>query len=501
MSLRNDWVILKKVINTINESIMICDHQGNLILYNDACQRQECMLREQVIGRNVTNVYKLTEDTSQMLQAIKLRKPLLDVHFNYTTFTGRNFNTICSTYPLFENDKVVGAVSVTRECSKIKELSDKIIDLQEVLYKKTRQSVSVKSNHSTKYTFKDIIGQEKSFTQMINSARKVAMIDFPILIYGETGTGKELLAQSIHNASNRHRHPFIAINCAAIPENLLEGLLFGTVKGAFTEAIDRPGLFEQANGGTLLLDEINSMSIGLQAKLLRVLQENIIRRVGATNDIYIDVRVITNINVEPFIAIQKQLLRSDLYYRLGVVYIKIPPLRHHREDISLLLKEFINKNNFKLMKNVLGISPDVMDIFMKYEWPGNIRELQHCIESAMVMIRQDETIIQPEHLPIHICQNLNIEQQKDEDDFQQKQPSIHIDKNKDTDAQRKEFFNIAFEKGLLSDRIEEVEKQIILLELEKNHWNISRTSKQLGLKRQSLQYRMKKYNIKLECPV
>ena len=186
------------------------------------------------------------------------------------------------------------------------------------------------------------------------------------MIYGETGTGKELLAQSIHNASRRADGPFLAINCAALPENLLEALLFGTEKGVYTGAEHRTGLFEQANGGTLLLDEINSMNISLQAKLLRVLQDGVIRRVGGNTEIHVDVRVLSNINIPPYQAIAENKLRRDLYYRLGVVNIHIPALKDRKEDIALLCKHFIINYNKKFRKNVRNVDYNVLEKFYHY---------------------------------------------------------------------------------------------------------------------------------------
>ncbi|SKC39664.1 regulatory protein, Fis family [Maledivibacter halophilus] len=232
------------------------------------------------------------------------------------------------------------------------------------------------------------------------------------------------------------------------------------------------GLLEQATNGTLLLDELNSMSMGLQSKLLRVLQEGTVRRVGAVEEIPIDVRIITNINMEPTLAIQKQKLREDLFYRLSVVYLKIPPLRQRKDDIPLLAKMFIIKYNRELSKNVSSLSPEVMDMFMKYSWPGNIREFQHSIESAMNIMSKHETIVLPKHLPEHILNKLDEKL------------------NQNTNV------NLSLQIEPLSNTMEALEEQVILMALQRNNWNISHTARQLDIKRQSLQYRMKKYCIK-----
>ncbi len=290
------------------------------------------------------------------------------------------------------------------------------------------------------------------------------------MIYGETGTGKELFAQSIHNASRRSDGPFLAINCAAIPDNLFEGLLFGTEKGAYTGAESRAGLFEQANEGTLLLDEINSMNMLLQSKLLRVLQEGTLRRVGGSKNIHIDVRVISNTNIPPREAIKNKELRQDLFYRLGVVNINIPPLREHKEDIPLLSKSFILCFNEKLMKNVSNIDRATLEIFNAYQWPGNIRELEHVIEHAMSIIptRQISTIT-PDYLPDYI---LNFPP-----------TTLHTD--------QRDQGNI----NTLNSAVQMTEYQVLRNALLENNCNITRTASFFGVSRQNLQYRIKRCGI------
>ena len=224
--------------------------------------------------------------------------------------------------------------------------------------------------------------------------------DSAVLVLGETGTGKELVVQAIHNASRRRTKPFVAQNCAALPETLLESILFGTIRGSFTGAENRPGLFEIANGGTLFLDELNAMPPSLQAKLLRVLQDGMVRRIGDAKLRPVDVRIITAMNEKPFEAMRKGSLREDLYYRINVVTIGLPPLRERRDDCLLLSQHFISHYNRVFGRKVIGLSESTWDVFKTYDWPGNVRELQHALEGAMNII--DGDIILPEHLPAHI---------------------------------------------------------------------------------------------------
>ncbi len=468
----NKCDILENIINSMDEAIVACDNKGKIMVYNDANQKLDNLYRKNVLGRSIVNVYNIKKEDSLLFKVMKQKKPILDKHQDYSTLTGKKLNIMCSTYPLFKDNEVIGCFSVLKDYSKIKELSEKIVDLQQKLYKTSSKTTNKHTPvKSTKYTFKDIVGASQQLKKTVRWAKRAAETDSPILIYGETGTGKELFAQSIHAASKRSNNPFIAINCAAIPENLLEGILFGTVKGSFSGAIDRPGLFEQANSGTLLLDELNSMSQNLQSKLLRVIQEGAVRRVGGIKEIPVDVRIITNINLEPALAIKQQKLREDLYYRLSVVYLKVPPLRHRKEDIPILAKTFISKYNKKLSKNVTNLSSETMNIFMRYSWPGNIREFQHSIESAMNIIEDNEKIILQHHLPEHILNNL------------------------DNNFNKKDSLNISLDIEDLSTSMETVEKYILLHCLQENNWNISRTARQLNIRRQSLQYRIKKYDI------
>jgi len=291
------------------------------------------------------------------------------------------------------------------------------------------------------------------------------------MLYGETGTGKELFAQSIHNASRRAKRPFIAINCAAIPETLLESMLFGTEKGAYTGAESREGLFEQADGGTLLLDEINSMDLSLQSKLLRVLEDGMIRRVGGVQNIHVDVRVLSNSNVPPLQAVEQKLLRQDLYHRLGVVNITIPPLRERKQEIMLLVKNFIVHYNKKMLKSVANIDVQTLELFHAYDWPGNVRELQYAIESAMNLIPDDSSHITPEFTPEHIQMAVNGELYSH--DESEEAPTIE---------------SVMREAG----------QRFLRMKLQDNGCNISKTAQMLGLTRQNLQQRMKRLHVALE---
>ncbi|HSB07675.1 MAG TPA: sigma-54 dependent transcriptional regulator [Thermodesulfobacteriota bacterium] len=250
----------------------------------------------------------------------------------------------------------------------------------------------------TKYEFKNVIGQTPSMVQVYKTIAKVADTKSTVLLCGESGTGKELIARSIHDNSPRNPRPFIPVDCASLVENLLESELFGHVRGAFTGAVGpKKGLFEEAEGGTLFLDEVANISLSMQTKLLRFLQEHEIKRVGGTESVKVDVRIIsaTNQQLEPLVKDGK--FREDLFYRLNVITIILPPLRERKEDIPLLANHFVQKFTEEYQKSISHISPEALDIFMQYSWPGNVRELENTIERAVIF--SIHPIILPEDLP------------------------------------------------------------------------------------------------------
>jgi arginine utilization regulatory protein len=457
--------IYEKVVNSINERIVASDCKGNVLLFNKASENFENIQKEKIIGKNITELYDLTKDSSLLLTVINSGQPLLNVHQLSTNNFGKRIDDMVDTWPIYDTNELFGAVSIMTDYSKITELSEQVIDLQTKLIN-INDNKEDKSPLSAKYSFNDIICTSNNMNRVISIAKRSAKSKSPILIHGETGTGKELFAQSIHNYSYNSNGPFIAINCAAIPDNLLESILFGTVKGAFSDSIDRPGLFEQAENGTILLDELNSMSLNLQSKLLRVLQENKVRRVGGSKEISINTRVITAMNENPITAIRENKIRQDLFYRIGVVLIEVPSLRMRKDDIPVLSKMFILNLNRSLERQITRLSTEVFEIFHNYTWPGNVRELQHTIEYAMNISHENERIIEINHLPPHIMDLYSKNEEKE--------------KSSQT----------------LEEKLNLEEIKILKKELMENDWKIAKTARKLGLKRQSLQYRIKKYSLK-----
>jgi len=471
---------LNMILDSLDEGIHIVDREGTTIAYNKKVSEIDGLEPEEVIGKNLFEVYpSLTLETSTLMQTIKTGESIEKTQQTFINTKGKRITTVNKTVPLKLSTGEMGAMEISRDITLLEELVENVSDLRAKInvgqQKSKNEKKQIKKDNNTTYTFKDIIGEDEVFKITLREAMRAAGSDSSVLLYGETGTGKELFAQSIHNASKRSDKPFIAQNCAALPKDLLEGLLFGTQKGGFTGAKSRAGLFEQANGGTILLDEINSMDLSLQAKLLRVLQEKKVRRVGGQKEKKVDVRVITTMNTHPDKAFSENKLREDLFYRLSVVYIEIPPLRKREEDISVLVDYFLEKYNQKFSKNIKEIDEKVINTFLNYSWPGNVRELQHVIESAFNMV-QNENKITHEILPRYIRERLN-----------------NIDLSPvglDCNSIKED------ELPPLEEVMENLEVKLIKKSLERAEGNISEAARNLSISRQSLQYKIKKYNIK-----
>lgn len=320
-----------------------------------------------------------------------------------------------------------------------------------------------RSESTSKYS--NMIGNSPAICEVVQLIERVAASNATVLITGESGTGKEVAAVAIHQNSLRHKGPFVAINCAALPEQLLESELFGHEKGAFTGAAGRkPGRFELADQGTIFLDEIAEIPLAMQVKLLRVLQEKSFERVGGTETVHVDVRVIAATNRNLTQAIEKGLFREDLYYRLNVFQIKLPPLRERKEDVPLLAAHFLSR--LKHTYPAQNISPVAMEQLIKYYWPGNVRELQNVIERSAIICQGEE--IRPEHLPKEL-----IVSPREEGGLVVRFPDEGIS-------------------------LETVEKELIMQALEKSNGNQTRAAQLLGITRSALLYRAQKYGLNTE---
>lgn len=383
--------------------IEIIDKNG---VYVYASGTYEAISPKDIIGKKVNEVYNYNRDhnKSVLLKTLFLARPIKNALYEYKSSTGKQYYDVMDSTPIISNGEVWGVISIAKPFKSIRGAIDRISRIHQA-------DISVintnKQSNNAHYVFEDILCGSPRMQLIINEAKKIAIRPASVLIYGETGTGKELFAQSIHNYSSYADGPFVAVNCSAIPDTLLEGTLFGTSKGSFTDAVEKKGLLEDAQNGTIFLDEINSMNFALQSKLLRALDEKKIRRVGSNNEININARIISAMNITPTECFKNKIMRPDLFYRLAVTTIEIPPLRERKEDIPVLCDSFINNNNLAYNKNINKISTDVLTLFNQYEWTGNVRELQHIIEHSMNMVDDDEYVITKAHLPNYFLNQTN----------------------------------------------------------------------------------------------
>ena len=457
--------VITELANKADLAIHIVDKTGKSIVYNENMAVIEKIQREEVLNKPFLDVFShIEKEDSTIWQALTNHKATINVEQVYQNAYGKQVISVNSTYPVESDDgEVIAAFEIARDITGIKDMSETLLALQSEA--QPAKAKRPEKPQIKKYTFDDIKGNNREFKSVINRAKRAANSDASVFIYGETGTGKELFAQSVHYASERAKGPFLAQNCAAIPESLLEGILFGTTKGGFTGAVDRPGLFEQANGGTLLLDEISAMPYDLQSKLLRVLQEEYIRRVGGSKDIPVDVRIIATVNRDPQKLIEEGKLRSDLYYRLNIINLTIPPLRERRDDIMNLTEEFLKKDNEKFGKEIWMLSEKAKEKLIAYDYPGNVRELENLITAAVSMADR-------EHVLTENMLRFDIGTE----------PKKQIDK-----------FELAEDD--LDEYLARVETGIIKEALAASDGNISRAAELLHIKRQTLQHKLKKYGL------
>lgn len=476
------------ILETIDQGIIMTDKEGAILYYNKSHAKMDGLDIGSVKGLKMTEVYLLDENTSVIMRCLKTNKAILNFTSIYTARNGRVVNSINNVYPLRKNGQLVGAMSFVKDY----EYLDDIINKIDGAYKKTTII------NETRFTFSSIVGATPPLLEIENKSKLASNSPSPIMFYGETGTGKELFAQAIHNYSYRKRASYMAVNCAAIPETLLEGILFGTTKGSYTGAIEKPGLFEQANGGTIFLDEINSMPISLQSKLLRVLQEKKVRRVGAQKEIVLDLKIISSTNELPQKEISKGNLRKDFFYRLGVVFLTIPPLRERLGDIDALTDHFIKKYNKTMNKKVKKVSAELRDYFQRYKWPGNVRELENIIEGAMNMVGGGN-LIKRRHM---VSEEMLLK--KPGDAFKDSVDAQPHGKHSQGIAETTE--PATFLKNKVTSRVsekkmsptDEINKENIIQTLIHCLGSVKKTSEKLNVSRQTLHKKIKFYSINRE---
>ncbi|MBU5439957.1 sigma 54-interacting transcriptional regulator [Tissierella sp. MSJ-40] len=436
------------------KNVVIIDNTGVIIYFTMSNLPVYDLTPEDVMGGKLTSLYKnLDNNNSTLIAATKTGQPTINYKQGLKTKRNNLVYQVGSTYPIMDRDRIIGAI----------EFSDYFDKKGKLPYKGCFQSNIIYNRNGTCYTIDDIITRNQEMIKIKEKIHRVSKTESIILIQGNTGTGKELIAQSIHNCSNRREGPFISQNCGAIPENLLEGILFGTTKGSFTSAENKEGLFELAQGGTLFLDEINSLSPLSQVKLLKAIEERRIRRIGGSHEIPLDIRIIVALNEDPRVLMEQGRMREDLYYRISVVQIILPELIARKDDIELLSNYYIEIYNKKLGYNVKPISKELLDVFEQYNWPGNVRELKNVIEGAFNNITKNELTI--EDIPSRMLESK---------------------KHEITDT----LYNLNCD---LKTYLEDHERSIILEAYKNYQNNLTLTAASLKISKQLLKYKLNKY--------
>lgn len=416
--------------------------------------------REEPINHSLFEIYpSLTKENSYIYRVLQTGESILNYEQTYTDYKGNKMDSVCSAVPIKEQGEIIGAIDLVVYKSAH-------VDERRLSFDISLISSLQKRQNYLNDSLDDIITQDNAMLRIKEKILDTSDSDAHVLVYGKTGTGKELVVNAIQKNSKRKDAPFIKQNCAAIPSSLLESILFGTTKGSYTGALDTPGLFELADGGTLFLDEINSMELDAQAKLLRVLEDKKIRRIGGKEEKSVNVRVIAAMNEEPEMCVEKNKIREDIFYRLCVLRYDIPELCQRKNDIPLLTEYFRKFYNKKLGKQIIAYTQEVQDMFYRYNWPGNIRELKNVIESAFH--NNHEAIITRNDIPSYIMGRLEID---------------------DIRKASEESFS-------LNDMLARYEILLIKDAYERNGKSLTKTANELQISKQNLAYKIKKYEIK-----
>jgi len=440
-----DDKITSIILDSISDGVFTVDYGWKITSFNKAAEYITGVSRDEAIGRHCYEVFKsnMCERDCALRRTMERGESFVDSDTYIVNRDRKRIPVTVSTSLLKDPDgNIIGGVETFRDMSVVEELRREL------------------KEHSR---FEDMISNSPSMKKIFNILPQIAKSGSTILIKGETGTGKELLAKALHELSGRKGKPFVTVNCSAIPDNLLESEIFGYKKGAFTDAIkDKPGYFLIAEGGTIFLDEIGDISQAFQAKLLRVLQDGVFRPLGSTKALKSDIRIIAATNKDLSEMVEKGIFRQDLYYRINVIKLKLPPLRDRREDIPLLVDHFIEKQRKLKGRLISGISHEALTLLMEHDFPGNIRELENIIEHASVLCQKGQ--ITKECLPENIRGTLSI----------------------------------SFEGEGLESILKKLEAQIILSALKRNNNNKSATAKELGIHKSTLFRKMDSLGIKLQ---
>ena len=439
------WTSL--ILDSIADGVFTVDQQGRITSFNKAAERITGFSKENAIGQYCHEIFRANTcfEACPLKHTAETAENIVNLEVNILNRENKEVPISISTAVVRDKEgKIVGAVETFRDLSLIKELHKEI---------------------HRQYLFQDILGRSKPMLKLFRILPDIAQSDATVLIEGDSGTGKELFATAVHNLSSRKDKPLIKVNCAALPETLLESELFGYKKGAFTDAkTDKPGRFRQANGGTIFLDEIGDMSKGTQVKLLRVLEQKEYEPLGSNKTERVDVRIIAATNRDLMEMMHRREFREDLFFRINVIRLTIPPLRERREDIPLLLDHFLERINLKQSKQIKKVSSPALKTLFDYDFPGNVRELENIIEHAAILTKGIE--IQSRHLPSYLRRRHELS------------PALpSIPEGEDMSV------------------LDNVERDLIVRALERHRGRTAAAARELGVHRSTLWRKIKRYGI------
>lgn len=434
-----------------------------------------------VFGKYYFDVYpNLSREDCSVSRCMQTGDVIVNKNQEYYDYRGRRFKTNNVTVPLMRKGQLVAVVELAMDTPEGED--DQFLAAENARFE---EFVSKLKQEAGLITFDTILTVNPQMKASIERAQILARLPNPTLIYGETGTGKELFAQSMIGCSGVNDKKVVIQNCAAVPEGLLESILFGAVKGSYTGSENITGLFEQADGGILFLDELNSIPYGVQSKLLRVIQDGTFRPIGARNDKHVNVKVIAAMNIDPVEAINNQVLRSDLFYRFSSGLVNLLPLRQRKEDIILYLKYFTEYFSSVYGKSVAGVSEEVKQLFYEYDWPGNVREIKNTIESMVVTAKSGEAL-DTSCIPSYIMEQFNkIQQTRSAEDAREKVKNQLCKRLEEECEENLEYHEI----------MDTLERELILKALEKSGGSRGKAAKLLGLPRNTFKYRLEKFNL------
>lgn len=442
------------------DNVLVVNNQGETLYYDVADLSILVKLGhrpEDFIGKKILSFYtNLSEEESTVMTVLRTGESMTDVEQRLATKTGIFYTSKSSTYPIREDEKIIGAI----------EFSSHIFDKDHIQHFEGYAGHPVYRRNGTQYTMEDLITISPVMASLKEQLQRIAKSDTTILLFGKTGTGKNIVAQSLHNASNRFANPFVTLDCGSLTGEVMERVLFGLADHALPGMMGSPGIFEKAQGGTLFLDEVDVLPLDMQSRLLKVIGEGRVRRIGGTEDVLLDLRVVSAMNEDPEELVRTQRLREDFYYRLSVLRLNLPELKNRQEDIHPFVDYFIRFYNNRMGLHVTGIEESVAALFLAYSWPGNIRELRNAIEVAFNHV--DGPVLKAEQFPLLFR---TVERAESEFDLK----------------------NMA---GNLRETIDDFERLLIETEYQKAGGVLAETARKLGISKQSLKYKLDKFGLR-----